>query len=143
RPTGNRMANTKDPVGPPADENQIIAERRAKLAALREQGHAFPNDFRRNALAAELHAAHGAKSNESLEPLAIDVAVAGRLMLKRVMGKASFATLQDMSGRIQLYVTADAVGAAAYEAFKHWDLGDTVGARGTLFKTRTGELSVK
>src|SRR5215469_5005495 len=128
---------------PPRDENQIIAERRAKLHALRERGHAYPNDFRRDALASELHDAHGAKTPEQLEAAATNVAVAGRMLLKRVMGKASFATLQDMSGRIQLYVTRDAAGEGAYEAFKHWDLGDIVGARGTLFKTRTGELSVR
>jgi lysyl-tRNA synthetase class 2 len=127
----------------PQDENQIVAERRAKLAALRGAGNAFPNDFRRDALAADLHAAHGATPNEALEPLQVTVSVAGRMMLKRVMGKASFATLQDMSGRIQLYVTADAVGAEAHDAFKHWDLGDIVGATGALFRTRTGELSVK
>src|SRR5215472_2421407 len=127
----------------PRDENQIIAERRAKLRALRERGHAYPNDFRRDALASELHDAHGAKTPEQLEAAAANVAVAGRMLLKRVMGKASFATLQDMSGRIQLYVTRDAAGEDAYDAFKHWDLGDIVGARGTLFKTRTGELSVR
>ena len=125
------------------DTNQIIEERRAKLKALRGQGVAFPNDFRRAHLAADLHADHGTKANEVLEPAAISAAVAGRMMLKRVMGKASFATVQDMSGRIQLYVTRDAVGEAAYEAFKHWDLGDILGAEGTLFKTKTGELSVK
>jgi lysyl-tRNA synthetase, class II len=128
---------------PPKDENQIIAERRAKLAELRARGGAFPNDFRREHIAAELHAAWGGKPNEELEPKAIAVAVAGRMMLKRVMGKASFASIQDASGRIQLYVTRDAVGEAAYEAFKHWDLGDILGARGTVFKTKTGELSVK
>ena len=128
---------------PQQDENQIIAERRAKLAELRAGGNAFPNDFARTDLAADLHAAHGGKANEDLEPAAIPAGVAGRLMLKRVMGKASFATLQDMSGRIQLYVTKDVAGAAAHEAFKRWDLGDIVGARGTLFKTRTGELSLR
>jgi lysyl-tRNA synthetase class 2 len=128
---------------PLPDENQIIAERRAKLAALREHGQAFPNDFRRDALAADLHARFDALDNDPLEAQAVRVAVAGRMMLKRVMGKACFATLQDMSGRIQLYVTLDAVGAATLEAFKHWDLGDIVAATGTLFKTRTGELSVK
>jgi len=131
------------PQPPTVDENQIIAERRAKLASLRERGQAFPNDFRRNALAGDLHAKYGAKTNEELEALAIDVAVAGRMMLKRVMGKASFATLQDMTGRIQLYVTADAVGAEVHDAFKHWDLGDIVAASGRVFKTRTGELSIK
>jgi lysyl-tRNA synthetase class 2 len=127
----------------PQDENQIIAERRAKLAALRALGHAYPNDFRRDAFAAELHGKFDGKSNEELEPLHATVAVAGRMMLKRVMGKAAFATLQDMSGRIQLYVTLDSLGAEALDSFKHWDLGDLVGARGTLFKTKTGELSVK
>jgi len=131
------------PTQPPQDENQIIAERRAKLAELRKHGIAFPNDFRREHLAAELHRGWGEKSNEELEPKHVAVSVAGRMMLKRVMGKASFATLQDMSGRIQLYVTRDAVGEAAYEAFKHYDLGDILGAKGTLFKTKTGELSVK
>ena len=111
--------------------------------ALRAKGQAYPNDFRRDALAADLHARHGAKSNEELEPLGLAVAVAGRMMLKRVMGKACFATIQDMSGRIQLYVTLDALGPEKLEEFKHWDLGDIVGATGQLFKTKTGELSVK
>jgi len=128
---------------PQQDENQIIAERRAKLAELRKRGAAFPNDFRREHLAADLHEAWGGKSNEEIEPKAVKVSVAGRMMLKRVMGKASFATLQDMSGRIQLYVTRDGIGEAAYEAFKPYDLGDVLGANGTLFKTKTGELSVK
>jgi lysyl-tRNA synthetase class 2 len=133
-----------DPKEAPAvDENQIVAERRAKLKALRESGNAFPNDFRRNRLAGELHAAYGEKSNEELEPAQIEVAVAGRMLLKRVMGKASFATIQDMSGRIQLYITRDEVGEAVYDQFKHWDLGDILGAEGALFRTRTGELSVK
>ncbi len=125
------------------DENQIIAERRAKLAELRRRGTAFPNDFRREHLAADLHRAWDAKSSEEIEPKQLVVAVAGRMMLKRIMGKASFATIQDMSGRIQLYVARDGVGEAAYEAFKHYDLGDILGAKGNLFKTKTGELSVK
>ena len=127
----------------PQDENQIIAERRGKLTALRAQGQAYPNDFRRDALAGDLHAKYDALGNDALEADAITVTVAGRMMLKRVMGKACFATLQDMTGRIQLYVTLDAVGAEKLDAFKHWDLGDIVGATGTLFKTKTGELSVK
>ncbi len=131
------------PAPPAADDNAIVAERRAKLAALRAQGQAFPNDFRRDALAADVHARYGAKSNEELEPLHATVTVAGRMMLKRVMGKASFATIQDVSGRIQLYVTTDAVGADVHDAFKHWDLGDLVGASGSVFKTKTGELSIK
>src|SRR5262249_44636398 len=103
----------KGPEGP--DENQIIAERRARLAELRRPDAAFQNDFRREHLAADLHAAWGGKSNEELEPANIAVSIAGRVMLKRVMGKASFATVQDMSARIQLYVTRDGVGEAAYE----------------------------
>ncbi len=135
--------NPAPAAAPPQDENQIIAERRAKLAALRTSGQAYPNDFRRDALAAHLHDKFDDKTNEDLESLHQTVAVAGRMMLKRVMGKAAFATLQDMSGRIQLYVTLDALGAEELDAFKHWDLGDLVGATGTLFKTKTGELSVK
>jgi lysyl-tRNA synthetase class 2 len=127
----------------PADENQIIAERRAKLARLRDKGQAFPNDFRREQLAADLHAAHGTATKEELEAAPHRGCVAGRMMLKRLMGKASFATLQDMSGRIQVYVKADAIGAEAYEDFKHWDLGDIVGAEGTMFRTKTGELTIQ
>ena len=137
------MEKVPNPPAPAADENQIIAERRAKLAAARERGQPFPNDFRRDSFAGDLHAKYDAKTNEELEALAIDVTIAGRMMLKRVMGKASFATLQDMTGRIQLYVTADAVGADVHDAFKHWDLGDLVGATGHVFRTRTGELSIK
>ena len=143
------MSKDDQKKGPPKgpepthDDNQIIGERRGKLKALRVKGNAYPNDFRREALAAELHEAHGAKTAEELESTPTSVAVAGRMLLKRVMGKASFATLQDMSGRIQLYVTNDHAGTETHDAFKHWDLGDIVGARGTLFKTRTGELTVK
>jgi lysyl-tRNA synthetase class 2 len=133
----------KGKTTPALDTNQIIEERKAKLKALRGEGNAFPNDFRRTHLAADLHRDYDAKSNEALEPAATRVAVGGRMMLKRVMGKASFATLQDMSGRIQLYVTNDLSGETTHAAFKHWDLGDILGADGTLFKTRTGELSVK
>ena len=131
-----------------ADPNKLVAERREKLAAIRESaraqgGAAFPNDFKPADQAAALHAAHGGSEAESLEAAATPARVAGRMMLKRVMGKACFATLQDGSGRIQLYITADAVGAEALADFKHWDLGDILGAEGTLFKTRTGELSIK
>ena len=125
------------------DENQIIAERRAKLARLRAAGQPFPNDFRRESLASEVHAAHGGTATEDLEATKPAACVAGRMMLKRLMGKASFATLQDMSGRIQVYVKTDLVGADVYEAFKHWDLGDIVGVEGTLFRTRTGELTIQ
>jgi len=137
-----------DAVATSADPNQLIAERREKLAALRRQGVPFPNDFKPRHHAAELHHRFGQLPNEELEPQAIPVAVAGRVMLKRVMGKACFATLQDGSfgdthGRIQLYITQDLVGAEVLAAFKHWDLGDIIGCEGTLFRTKTGELSVK
>ncbi|MDX2218549.1 MAG: lysine--tRNA ligase [Burkholderiales bacterium] len=131
---------------PPVDENQIIAERRAKLAKLRETspgGVAFPNDFRPRDLAHALHEAHGGKSKEDLEASPVTVCVSGRMMLKRVMGKASFATIQDRTGRIQLYINNDQTGAEVHEAFKHWDIGDILGAEGTLFKTKTGELTVQ
>lgn len=128
---------------PPADENQIIAERRAKLAALRGQGPAFPNDFRRTHLAADLHREFDGRTREELEAAPVEVAVAGRMMLKRLMGKASFATVQDGSDRIQFFVTNDDTGAERHEAFRHWDIGDIVAARGTLFKTNRGELSVR
>jgi lysyl-tRNA synthetase class 2 len=133
------------PPSPAADtENSLIAERREKLAAIRARGGvAFPNDFRPQHRAAELHARYGQIANEELEPQAVRVSVAGRMMLKRVMGKACFATLQDATGRIQLYVTQDAVGAETLADFKHWDLGDIVACQGTLFRTKTGELSVK
>jgi lysyl-tRNA synthetase class 2 len=137
------MADQQAATPEPQDENQIIAERRAKLTRLRDVGPAFPNDFQRGMLAGEAHAAHGAKENEALEASPVTVAIAGRMMLKRLMGKASFATLQDMSGRLQIYVKTDLVGAETYEAFKHWDLGDILGVEGTLFKTRTGELTVQ
>jgi lysyl-tRNA synthetase class 2 len=127
----------------PQDENKLIAERRAKLAALRGQGNAFPNDFRRTHLAGELHAAHAEATAGELEQQAIPVTVAGRMMAKRVMGKASFVTIADSSGRIQLFLQLASLPEGVYEAFKGWDVGDTIGAEGTLFRTRTGELSVK
>jgi lysyl-tRNA synthetase class 2 len=127
----------------PQDENEQIALRRQKLAELRAQGVAFPNDFKRNVVAGELHAEYGEKDNAELETRNVRVKVAGRMMTRRVMGKASFCHLQDMSGQIQLYVTRDALGEKAYEDFKKWDIGDILGADGTLFKTKTGELSVK
>lgn len=132
---------------PQVDENHVIAERRQKLKAIREQGVAFPNDFKPSDQAAALHAAYGHLDKETLDPQENQASVAGRMMLKRVMGKASFATLQDVTGRIQLFVNkqnlTDENSEAIYEAFKHWDLGDILGATGTLFKTKTGELSIK
>jgi len=126
----------------PLEDNALITERREKLAALRARGVAFPNDFKPQHRAAELARKHGHLDNDALEPQSISVSVAGRLMLKRIMGKASFATLQDATGRIQLRVSVDAIGAEDYAAFKHFDLGDIVGAEGTLFKTKTGELTI-
>ena len=125
------------------DEHALIAQRRAKLAALREQGVAFPTDFRRNVMAGELHAEYGDKDNAYFEATPRRVRVAGRMMAKRVMGKASFAQLQDMSGRIQVFVQRDALPEGVYTAFKGWDIGDILGAEGVMFRTKTGELSVK
>ena len=135
------------PQGTAAD-TPLITERREKLAAIRAQAKAsgqaaFPNDFKPTHHAAGLLRQYEPLPADEIEPIAVKVSVAGRMMLKRVMGKASFATLQDGSGRIQLFVTRDALGDAAYDAFKHWDLGDIIGCEGTLFKTRTGELSVR
>ncbi|MGA2709210.1 MAG: lysine--tRNA ligase [Steroidobacteraceae bacterium] len=127
---------------PPIDENHLIAQRRAKLAKLREQGNPFPNDFRRNALAGDLLKAHGEKSAAALEAEPIAVSVAGRLRVKRVMGKASFVKIEDSSGAIQLFLQQQALGPA-YDEFKTWDVGDIIGAEGTLFRTNAGELSVR
>lgn len=127
------------------DESKLIAERRAKLRALRENGGIpFPSDFRRNVVAGELHAKYGEMDNEVLEAEPIRVAVAGRMMLRRIMGKASFAQLKDMSGAIQLFVQRDSLPEGVYnEQFKKWDIGDIIGAEGDLFRTKTGELSVR
>ncbi len=147
--TTNAPANNPAQATAPApqDENQLIIERREKLKALRSAGIAFPNDIKPEHKAEALFAAYSDKTNEELEALNIQVHVAGRMMLKRVMGKASFATLQDSSfgpsgGRIQLYIKNDDVGEAVHSAFKHWDLGDIISATGKLFRTKTGELSV-
>jgi lysyl-tRNA synthetase class 2 len=123
-------------------ENRLIAERRAKLARLREAGPAFPNDFRRDALADELLRAYQAHTAESLAASPVEVRVAGRLMVKRVMGGTSFVKVQDRSGQIQLMLKRDRVGEAHYGEFKKWDLGDIVAARGEVIKTKTGELSI-
>jgi len=125
------------------DENKLIAQRRQKLALMREAGVAFPNDFRRDALAAEIAAEYGDKDAEWFGNNTVRVKVAGRMMGKRVMGKASFAHIQDMSGRLQLFVQRDALPEGVYPAFKSWDMGDIICAEGALFVTKTGELSVK
>ena len=125
------------------DENKLIAERRKKLDALREGGNPYPNDFNRNALADELQHMYGAHENESLESENIEVSVAGRMMVKRVMGKASFIKLQDRSGQIQIRVERDRLPDGFYANFKKWDVGDIVGATGALFRTNSGELTVR
>ena len=125
-----------------SDENHLIGERRAKLAKLRERGIAFPNDFRRNALAADLQTAYGGKSPEALAAEAVRVSVAGRLRRKNVMGKGSFAQIEDGSGGIQLRLERDMLHET-YEDFKTWDVGDVIGIEGVLFLTKTGELTVK
>ncbi|MBG6027704.1 MULTISPECIES: lysine--tRNA ligase [Proteus] len=125
------------------DLNNELQTRREKLSALRDNGNAFPNDFRRNALSDELHQKYDAMSAEELEAANVEVSIAGRMMTRRIMGKASFATLQDMGGRIQLYVSRDDLPEGIYnEQFKKWDLGDILGASGRVFKTKTGELSI-
>ncbi len=127
----------------PIDENHVIAERRHKLAAIRAKtAQAFPNDFRPEHDAAELIKAYGEKTKEALDAVPVMVKVAGRMMLKRVMGKAAFATIQDASERIQLYISLQDVGEAAMEDFKHYDMGDILGAEGRVSKTNKGELSV-
>lgn len=138
------MSEQKTQVAEQAQElNSELQARREKLAVLRGKGIAFPNDFRREHLSDQLHAEYGSKENEELEALNIEVTVAGRMMTRRIMGKASFVTLQDVGGRIQLYVSRDDLPEGIYnEEFKKWDLGDILGARGKLFKTKTGELSI-
>jgi lysyl-tRNA synthetase class 2 len=143
------MTDHQDQAPQGADENKLMAERRAKLAAIRQQGVAFPNDFRPQHKAAELHALYADKTREELEAAPVSVVLAGRMMLKREAGKkAAFATLQDASGpradgRIQIYATLDVTGEAAMEALRGWDLGDILGVEGTLFKTKTDELTIK
>jgi lysyl-tRNA synthetase class 2 len=135
--------NTPPAAEPSRDDNQIITERREKLQALRTQGNAYPNDFRPTHQAADLQATYANTDKEALEAAPLEVALAGRMMLKRVMGKASFATVRDGSGLIQFFITPADVGEATYDAFKKWDLGDIVATRGVLFRTNKGELSLR
>jgi lysyl-tRNA synthetase class 2 len=125
-----------------ADESKLIAERRRKLNELRVQGNAYPNDFRRNAIAEELHQSYGGHEDERLRDENIQVHVVGRMMAKRVMGKASFVKLQDRSGQIQARLERDRLADGVYQDFKKWDVGDIVAVRGALFRTKTGELTV-
>lgn len=123
--------------------NNELRSRRGKLTKLRLQGIAFPNDFRRDVISKHIHASYGKKSNKELDLLNINVSIAGRMMTRRIMGKASFITLQDVGGKIQLYVSHESLPERKYnEYFKKLDLGDILGVRGKLFKTRTGELSI-
>ena len=126
-----------------SEENKLIAERREKLAAIRASGNAYPNDFRRSHLATEIHTTHADKDKESLEGAAIEVAVAGRMMSKRLFGKAGFVVLKDSSGTIQCYLQRDALPEGVYADFKGWDVGDIMAVSGTLFRTKTGELTVQ
>ena len=125
------------------DENQIMALRREKLHTLQQAGNAYPNDFRRDAFAGDLQDAYGEFDKESLAEKKVQVKVVGRMMLKRNMGKASFATIQDVSGQIQLYINNQGVGEETHEAFKHWDLGDIIACEGEVMKTNHGELTVR
>ena len=129
-------------AAPIIELNQLMAERHEKLVAMRSAGNAYPNDFRVSHYAGDLHAEYVESDAEALAALALPVALAGRMVLKRVMGKASFATMQDFTGQLQLFVRVQDVGDLAYQAFKHFDLGDIVGCVGSLFRTKTGELSV-
>ena len=139
----NTTPPTVDEQQPAPDENHIIAERREKLAKLRQTGVPFPNDFIPTHLAVDLHDHYDGFNKEELASKKITVKVAGRMVLKRVMGKASFATIQDRSGQIQFYISDDITGVDVHAAFKHWDLGDIIAAEGHLFKTNKGELSVE
>ena len=125
------------------EESSLITERRRKLGELRKSGNAFPNDFRRNALADELHQSFGQHEDEHLREQDVHVSVSGRVMAKRVMGKASFVKIQDRTGQIQLRLERDRLPEGLYQDFKKWDVGDIVGAKGPLFKTKTGELTVR
>ena len=125
------------------DENKLIAQRRSKLKELRSTRNAFPNDFRRSHLLGELAADYAESGRESLHENEVTVTVAGRIMSRRVMGKASFATLQDVAGRLQIFVQRDRIGEDRYATFKQYDIGDIVGVTGTLFRTKTEELSIK
>lgn len=128
---------------PQQDENQLITQRREKLAAIREKGIAFPNDFQKTHHAVVLHMEYDEYDKPWFDENDVPVAIAGRIMLKRVMGKASFITISDTTGRIQMFVQRDRIGEENYADFKTWDVGDIVGGEGSLFKTKTGELSIK
>ena len=125
------------------DSNEIIRQRRTQLQELRKSGNAYPNDFRRNILAADLHARYGDKEREQLEGEAEQFSLAGRMMSRRIMGKVSFAHIRDMSGQIQLFIRRDRLSDETYGEFKRWDIGDIIAVTGSVFKTKTGELSIQ
>ncbi|HLR12440.1 MAG TPA: lysine--tRNA ligase [Burkholderiaceae bacterium] len=137
------MSSSPTPPAADTDENRLIAERRGKLAELRQTSQPYPNDFQPANTAAKLHDDWNEHTKDALAEQEIKVSVAGRMMLKRVMGRASFATLQDGTGRIQIYLDKRRLGETAYEAFKQWDIGDILGVEGVMFKTNKGELSVQ
>jgi lysyl-tRNA synthetase class 2 len=139
--TGMKEETTTTP--PEADENRLIAERRAKLSALREAGEAYPNDFRKDTTAAELHARFDGADAGALESVDEVFAVAGRMMAKRVMGKIAFVRLQDRSGSIQLMLQRDELPDGVFQQFKHWDIGDIIGGSGRIVRTQKGELSIR
>ncbi|HEY0922074.1 lysine--tRNA ligase [Rheinheimera pacifica] len=137
------MSDQQQPQEEIQDVNKLIAERKHKLAALREDGFMFPNDFRRDSISSDVIAKYDHLSKEELEAQKITVSLGGRIMTRRIMGKASFTTIADMGGKIQLYVARDSLAEGVYnDQFKKWDLGDIIGATGHLFKTQTGELTV-
>lgn len=137
------MSDKKQAKQETQDENKLIAVRREKLAEIKKDGNAYPNDFRREHYAENLHAEYSQFDKQTLEEKAISVSLAGRLMAKRVMGKASFAHVQDMTGRMQLFVQRDTLPEGHYQTFKGWDIGDIIAVEGGLFKTKTDELSVR
>ena len=137
------MNDVTDDDIPAIDENKYIALRREKLGQLRERGQAYPNGFDRRDLAQKLHDKYAELNREQLEEKAVEVSFAGRMMFQRVMGKASFAHLKDMSGTLQIFVQLNAIGEEAYDGFKQSDIGDIFGVKGILFKTKTDELTVK
>ncbi|MDP5136512.1 lysine--tRNA ligase [Rheinheimera baltica] len=137
------MSDQQQPQDEIQDVNKLIAERKQKLAALREDGFMFPNDFRRDSISSDVIAKYDHLTKEELEAQKITVSLGGRIMTRRIMGKASFVTISDMGGKIQLYVARDSLAEGVYnDQFKKWDLGDIIGATGHLFKTQTGELTV-
>ncbi len=139
----SKTTGTENAAATDLDENRLIAERRAKLDALRLAGNAYPNDFTANATAGELHNRFDTFDQTALQAVDEEFAVAGRMMAKRVMGKIAFVRLQDRSGSIQLVIQRDQLPEGVFQQFKHWDVGDIVAGGGHMFRTQKGELSVK